>query len=59
MASMGWVDLACPGRTYILPRKAGECRSVYVKRFFAEMRGVGQCALVTVRGSRRRVRARR
>jgi hypothetical protein len=56
---LGWYDNLAPHKTYILPRKKGEERTTYARRFFAEIRGLGNCTLVVMRGSRRRRIARR
>ncbi len=56
---LGWYDRTAPHKTYTLPRNPGEPRIEYTKRFFGELRHVGNIAIVTTRGQRRTVRARR
>ncbi len=52
---LGYYDRAQGGnrvKVYWLPRKQGESRSDYSHRFFAEIRGLGNCGVRLIRGQR-------
>ena len=54
---LAYVDRAARHLTYILPRDPGENRTAYTVRFFREIRGLGNVAIVTVKGNIRRTRS--
>lgn len=60
---LGYVDrvaaLSSPHPSYFLPRDRGENRTEYVRRFFREVRGLGNVLIVTKRGERITARAAR
>lgn len=67
---LGWFDRAGSGtrRVYWLPRgscvapggfRLPESRADYARRFFREIEGLGNACIVTLRGNRTTVRARR
>lgn len=54
---LGWYDRACPTRLYILPRHrradlfdASESPAAYARRFFSEIRGLGNAGICRIRG---------
>lgn len=59
---LGYYDRAQGGARitiYALPRNKGESRADYARRFFSEIRGLGNVALVLLDNRKHRVIARR
>lgn len=62
---LGWYDRAAPHKLYIMPKggprqlELGEAPGSYATRFMREMRGLGNCAIFTIKGRSVKVRARR
>lgn len=59
MSSLGYVDRCARTRVMVLPRKPGETREAYARRFTREVTGLGHVHIVTVRGKRTRIVATR
>lgn len=56
---LGYYDKSWPGTTYLLDRRPEESKVAYARRFFSQIRGLGNVCLVVTRGNRRRIIARR